>query len=117
MYYSFCSLINKKKSTFLEKVQLPAKNLFWANFIVHMILLKLTNVGSRYAEPSNYKKILFNSPINPTNLTLTDLWTNQDLVVSFLDLDESGVTEIQARWMYSMLCGYNNDNYKFIVHT
>jgi len=35
---------------------------------------------------------LFNCPMNPTNLTPTDLWTNPDLVASFLDLDESGVT-------------------------
>ena len=34
---------------------------------------------------------LFNCPMNPTNITPTDLWTNPDLVASFLDLEESGV--------------------------
>ena len=35
---------------------------------------------------------LFNCQMKPTSLTPTDLWTNPDLVASFLDLDETGVT-------------------------
>ena len=30
--------------------------------------------------------------MKPTSLTPIDLWTNPDLVASFLDLDQSGVT-------------------------
>ena len=41
---------------------------------------------------------LFNCQMKPTSLTPTDLWTNPDLVASFLDLDETGVTQIQAQW-------------------
>ena len=37
------------------------------------------------------KYLFFNRPMNPTYLTPTDLWTNPDLVASFLDLGESGV--------------------------
>ena len=35
---------------------------------------------------------LFNCQMKPTSLTPIDLWTNPDLVTSFLDLDQSGVT-------------------------
>ena len=30
--------------------------------------------------------------MKPTSLTPIDIWTNPDLVASFLDLDQSGVT-------------------------
>ena len=35
---------------------------------------------------------LFNCQLKPPSLTPIDLWTNPDLVASFLDLDQSGVT-------------------------
>ena len=35
---------------------------------------------------------LFNCQMKPTSLTPIDRWTNPDLVASFLELDQSGVT-------------------------
>ena len=102
MYISWTFFISYYR--FKKDVQTHIYYLIFSGFLILLFHTK------------NNKYLFFNRPMNPTNLTPTDLWTNSDLVASFLDLDESGVIQMQAPWTYSLLWGYSNDAYSFLLY-
>ena len=65
--------------------------------------------------------------MKPTSLTPIDLWTNPDLVASFLDVNQSryldqktNIKSIKSKdqWIESsLLCGYTNKQTNYIMYS